>query len=168
MNSDHYCLYLYFFSNTLYRNNSNKNVFEKLYYLNKTLNSVEMFYEIELPDIFMVIHPVGTVLGRAKYSDFMTVYQNCTVGSNDEKKPELGKYLIMRPGSVVLGNSKIGNNCQLASNRILIDKNLPENSTYYGNPKNFFLKKKTKKMNGLKYFEKQDEKNIIYFILTLK
>ena len=151
LNSDHYCIFLYFFSNTLYKNGANKSLCEKLYYLNKLLNSVEMFYEVILPDIFLVNHPIGTVLGRAKYRDYLTVYQNCTIGSNTNKPiglrktPNLGKYLILRPGSSILGDSSVGNNCQIASQSILIDQKLPNNTTYFGNPKNFFFKTKKKK-----------------------
>ena len=151
LNSDHYCTFLYFFSNTLYKNNVNKNVYEKVYNLNKLLNCVDMFYEVILPDIFLVTHPIGTVLGRAQYSDYLTVYQNCTIGSNTNKPPSLrkfpnlGKYLTLRPGSAVLGESKVGINCQIASKSILIDQKLSDNTTYFGNPKKFFLKKKEKK-----------------------
>jgi len=142
LNSDHYCTYLYFFSNTLFKNNTNKIYYEKMYYLNKLLNGVDMFYEVKLPNIFLIIHPLGTVLGRAKYSDYLTVYQNCTIGSNTKKSPILGKYLTLRPGSSILGNSKVGNNCQIASKSILIDQKISDNKTYFGNPKKFFLKKK--------------------------
>jgi len=150
LNSDHYCIFLYFFSNTLYKNNANKNIYEKVYYLNKLLNGVDMFYEVILPDIFLVIHPLGTVLGRAKYSDYLTVYQNCTIGSNSKKSPKLGKYLTIRPGSTILGDSKIGSNCQMAAKSILIDQKLSDNTTYFGNPKKFFLRKKAKENDWFK------------------
>ena len=38
------------------------------YYLNKIMNSVDWFYAIELPDVFCAEHPVGSVLGRAKWN----------------------------------------------------------------------------------------------------
>ena len=98
-----------------------------------------MFYEVILPEIFLVNHPIGTVLGRAQYSDYLTVYQNCNIGSNTNKppslrkSPSLGKYLILRPGAAILGSSIVGNNCQIASQSILIDQKLPNNTTYFGN-----------------------------------
>ena len=150
LNSDHYCVYLYFLSNSLYNNKVDKKICEKTYYLNKLLNGIDMFYEVELPDIFHVVHPLGTILGRAKYSNFLTVYQNCTVGSNTKKSPSLGKYLTLRPGSAILGNSKVGNNCQMASKAIMIDQKLSDNTTYFGNPKNFFLKRKLKQNDWFK------------------
>ena len=51
----------------------------KFYYLNKIMNSVEMFYEVELPSVFCCDHPLGSVMGRARYSDFFYFSQGCTV-----------------------------------------------------------------------------------------
>ena len=147
LNSDHYCIYLYFLSNSLFKNKINTEICAKVYYLNKLLNGIDMFYEVMLPDIFQVVHPVGTVLGRAKYSDFLTVYQNCTIGSNAKNSPILGKYLTLRPGSSILGSSIVGYNCQIASKSLMIDKRLKDDTTYFGTPKNFSLKKKTKQSN---------------------
>lgn len=36
----------------------------KVYYLNKALNGLEAFYADELPAIFSMEHPLGTVFGR--------------------------------------------------------------------------------------------------------
>lgn len=46
------------------------------------MHSVDWYYEIELPDHFMVEHPVGSVLGRATYGDYMYIYQGVTIGGN--------------------------------------------------------------------------------------
>ena len=32
-----------------------------------------------MPDIFLLVHPPGSVIGNAEYSNFLTVYQNCTI-----------------------------------------------------------------------------------------
>lgn len=42
---------------------------DRVYALNKALHGFDIFYEVELPNVFFMEHPVGTVLGRAKYSD---------------------------------------------------------------------------------------------------
>ena len=151
LNSDQYCTYLYFLSNTLYNDGANKNIYEKIYYLNKMLNGLDVLYDVKMPDIFLAVHPVGTVLGKGKYSDYFTFYQSCTVGSHGDwvnKKifyPTLGKYLTMRPGSSVLGKSVIKDFCQISINSTLMDKNLPKNTNYFGSPKNFWVNKNSKK-----------------------
>ena len=61
--SDQYSMFLYFLSNSAYKNNLNKNVCEKIYCLNKCLNAIDIYFEVELPNIFLLVHPLGTVLG---------------------------------------------------------------------------------------------------------
>jgi hypothetical protein len=53
--------------------------------------------------VFLLVHPLGTVLGRGNYSDFFVAYQRCGVGSNNEVYPTFGKHVTLRPGSAVLG-----------------------------------------------------------------
>ncbi len=65
---------------------------DKAYALNKALHALDAFYEVELPDVFAVQHPVGTVLGRATYSDYFICYHNCTVGANLDND-----YPVVRP-----------------------------------------------------------------------
>ena len=65
----------------------------------------------ELPNVFAVQHPVGTVLGRASYSDYFMAYQNCTVGANLKGDfPSFGKCAVMYGGSRIIGKTAIGNN----------------------------------------------------------
>lgn len=74
-----YTVFLYYLSNTVFLKSKHK-LSSKIYALNKMLHGIDMYYELELPEIFMLSHPVGTVLGRAKYSNYFCIYQNCTVG----------------------------------------------------------------------------------------
>lgn len=133
LHSDQYAMYLYFLANTIYRFGGDLRVSEKLFCLNKALNAVDAYYTISLPDIFLFSHPVGTVLGRAVYSNYFLVYQNCTVGSNHYTDyPVLGEYVAMYSGSSVLGKSKVGNNCKIATKSVLIDSNLADNTIFIG------------------------------------
>ncbi len=144
LNSDHLATFLYFLSNSSFERKKQRNLCEKLYYLNKALNSIDLFYEVKMPDIFLLIHPVGTVLGRAIYSDYLIVYQGVNVGSNNDHHPKFSKYVTLRPSTSVLGKCFLEFNSELASGSILIDKILKKNSIYFGKPKNFFLKRKSK------------------------
>ncbi|EAK1359507.1 hypothetical protein B7K05_04345 [Campylobacter coli] len=74
-----YTMFLYYLSNIVFKKNK-LTLASQIYALNKMLHGIDMYYEIELPSVFMLEHPVGTVLGRAKYPDYFCVYQNCTVG----------------------------------------------------------------------------------------
>ena len=129
--------------------------------MNKLLNGLDLFYKVQMPSIFYLVHPVGTVLGRAKYDDYFVAYQNCTVGSNKNIFPKIGKYVTMRPGSKIIGNSKIGNNCDIGINAVVLDQNIKINSIYLGEPKKFQLKLNKKR----KHYSDKDlskEKNSIF------
>ena len=143
-NSVMYCNYLYWVSHLLYRNGAIY-LAEKVYYLNKMLNLVELFYEIEFPDIWSCEHPIGSVMGRAKYGNYFFYYQGCTVGGNRHQGklqyPIIGEHVTMFSDSKILGNSHIGNNVILAANACVINQDVPNNYIVFGQSPNIVLKK---------------------------
>ena len=141
LNSDHYAMFLYFLSNTLYRNGADVRLCEKIFYLNKMLHGIDVFYSVELPEIFLFVHPLGTVLGRAKYSDYFLVYQNCTIGGNHDIYPVLGKHVSVYNKASIIGNCKIGDNCKIATNSLILDYDLIDDKIYIGTPNNCIIKK---------------------------
>ena len=62
-------IFLYYLSHEIYANTQNTILCDKIYYLNKIMNSVDLFYAIELPQKFGAEHPLGSVMGRAKYGE---------------------------------------------------------------------------------------------------
>lgn len=59
--SGQYSIFLYFLSNLIYLDGGNPDTCSQIYYLNKIMNSVDLYYEVKLPDIFGVDHPLGRV-----------------------------------------------------------------------------------------------------------
>lgn len=143
LHGDHYATFLYFLANTLYRHQAQENLREKIFYLNKALHGLDVFYAVELPTIFQLVHPIGTVLGRAKYADYLVVSQGCTVGNNHGIYPTLGQHVVLYPGATVLGKCQVGDDCRIAAGALLVDQNLKPNTTYFGMPKNFVVTKNT-------------------------
>lgn len=142
--SGQYSIFLYYLSNSLYHIGSNPSLAERVYYLNKIFNSVDLFYEIELPDIFLLEHPVGTVMGRAKYADFFCFSQNCTVGNNKGIYPIFEEKVTMLSGAKIIGNSTIGENSIISANAYIKDTNIPRNSIVFGSSPNLVIKERTK------------------------
>ncbi|MFD1446452.1 transferase [Oceanobacillus profundus] len=140
--SGQYTIFLYYLSNTLQKESGI--LADRIYYLNKALNAVDLFYEIELPDVFFLDHPVGTVMGRAKYANFFSFSQNCTVGNNKGVYPEFDKYVTMLSGSKVIGNTRIGENCIIAADTYIKDAVIPENSIVFGSSPHLVIQKRTK------------------------
>lgn len=132
--SDQYAIFLYYLSNTAFKERPGHPVAEKAYALNKALHACDLFYEVALPDIFALQHPVGTVLGRATYDDYFICYHNCTVGTNlDNDYPVFGRGVIMYSGSRIVGRTRVGENTFVATGTIVRDRpDLPANCVLFG------------------------------------
>ncbi len=113
---------------------------DRLYYLNKALNGLDLFYEVEMPDVFFLDHPVGSVLGRAQYGTSFSFSQNCTVGNNKGIFPIIGNNVQMMSGSKILGNCSIGDNAIIAANTYVKDTNIPSDSLVFGDSPNLIIK----------------------------
>lgn len=139
--SGQYSIFLYFLARRLFLE---KQVLlaDKVYYLNKALNGVDLYHEVELPDIFGLDHPMGTVLGRAKYSDFFYFTQNCTIGNNKGLYPSFGKNITLLAGAMVIGDCKIGDNCIISARTFIKDQDIPSNSLVFGTSPELVVKTK--------------------------
>lgn len=133
LHTDHYATFLYLFANTVHREGGNPRLATKAYYLNKALHGLDVYHAVELPPVFLFVHPVGTVIGRAAFTDFFAVYQNCTVGGNlDLDYPSFGKGVVLFSGSRVIGACRVGSNCLIAAGASVIDRDIPDNSVAFG------------------------------------
>lgn len=140
-NTDQYAMFLYFLSNSVFRRGGDSRIAETAYALNKALHSIDVFFEVQLPDVFVFQHPVGTVLGRAKYADFFFVYQRCSVGSSLEgKQPRFGEGVVMFGGSVVIGDCTVGDNSWFSVGSSVMDRDVPAGSVVFGQSPNHVVK----------------------------
>lgn len=140
-----YMTFLYTLANELYRNGASSTLSDKLYYLNKTMNGLDMFYAIELPEVWSAEHPVGSVLGRAKYGEGFFFYQGCTVGGNRGKDgilhyPLIGNNVRMYANSSFIGKCNIGDNVILGAGALVKDTDIPSNSIVFGQSPNLIIK----------------------------
>lgn len=140
--SAQYTIFLYYFSNTIWKESRDENLAAKLYYLNKIMNGCDLYYEVELPAFFMLDHPVGSVMGRAKYGNGFQFGQNCTVGNNKGIYPIIGENVRMCANTSIIGNCHIGNNVVIGSNSGVKDEDIPDNSIVFGYSPNLIIKRK--------------------------
>lgn len=142
-----YMTFLYYLSHDIYKNSKAGQLCDKLYYLNKIFHSVDLFYAIDLPAHFGAEHPLGSVMGRAQYSNDFFFYQGCTVGGTRDSQgnlfyPELGMNVHMYSNSSILGNCHIGNNVNIGAGCIVKNQNVPDNCTVFGQSPNLIIKLK--------------------------
>jgi serine O-acetyltransferase len=140
LHGDQYAMWLYLLSRQAHEDGAPAAWCKKLFLLNKALHGCDIFYEVELPSVFLLVHPLGTVLGRGRYGDFFIAYQRCGIGSNRDIYPTLGRHVTLRPGAAVLGASTIGDHVTVATESLVLDRDVAANTTYIGNPRSFQLK----------------------------
>lgn len=140
LHGDQYAMWLYLLANQLHHDQAPIAWCKKLFLLNKALHGCDIFYEVALPSVFLLVHPLGTVLGRGRYSDYLVAYQRVGVGSNHDVYPTLGTHLTLRPGSAVLGRCTVDDHCSVAAESLLLDRDLPAGSLYIGNPRDFLIR----------------------------
>lgn len=138
-------IFLYYLGHSIYKKGSSTKVCDKLYYLNKLMNGLDMFYAIELPTHFGAEHPVGSVMGRAKYNDGFFFYQGCTVGGTRDKEgnlyyPEIEKNVRMYANSSILGRCHVGKNAQIGAGALVKNQDIPDDSIVFGQSPNLIIK----------------------------
>lgn len=135
LNTNVYAVFLYYLAHQI-GSGGGYTLADKIYYLNKIMNGVEWYWNAELPEHFVVEHPVGSVLGKASYGDYFCIFQGVTVGANfkdDECRwPVLGDYVTMYANSSVIGSCRIGNHVILGANAFVFDDDVPDNSIVFG------------------------------------
>lgn len=131
LHSAQYCLFLYYLANTIWRNEEDAGTATRLFLLNKALNGIDMFYEIAMPDIFVLGHSSGIVLAKATYGNYLVLHQHCTVGRNHDVAPVLGEGVVMYPGSSVIGRSRVGDRSVISIGTQVVNRDTPGHCTVY-------------------------------------
>jgi len=127
--SDHYLMFLWFLSNSLWRGNGRSDAYNKIYLLNKCLHGFDCAFDTALPDIFIVIHGVGTVLGKASYSNFLAVYHGCTVGQTQGIYPRLGIGVGIGAGAAIIGRSGVGDFSSVGAGCAVLNTDIAANTS---------------------------------------
>ncbi len=120
-----YATLLYLLSNESWRVDRKCQLAERLYCLNRTLSSLDLFYAITMPEVFFISHGLGTVLGNATYGTRLVVFQNVTVGRVGADRPVIGRNVVLFPGAVVTGTATIGDNSVVAAGVVVHGIGIP-------------------------------------------
>lgn len=132
LHSDQYSQFLYYFSNSLWKKGGDPNLCSKLILLNRELHGCWFSYKGSLPDIFLLVHPVGTVIGNAnvKYSDYLVILQNVTINGT-KTSLELGEYVFLGAGAKIIGEGKIGDRVSIGANTLIRNPNIMNDCIVY-------------------------------------
>lgn len=132
LHSTQYTIFLYYLANTVWKSTGERRLCSKLFGLNKALNGIDLFYEIDMPEVFFIGHSVGIVFAKATYSNYLVVYQNSTVGKNHGVAPVLGEGVVMYPNTAIIGRCQVGARTVLAQGCSLVNTDSPGDCTVFG------------------------------------
>jgi serine O-acetyltransferase len=135
LHSSQYCIFLYWLAREGFLNGLPRETCDKLFFLNKALNGIDLFYEIEMPQRFFIGHTNGIVLCKAEYGDKLVLYQNTTIGKNNGTAPVIGPCTIIYPHSSIVGACIIGENTTISHGCRLTDCSTRGNCLVFGGSK---------------------------------
>ncbi len=127
LHSSQYCIFLYYLANTLWKETGETELPTKLFILNKALNAIDLFYEIDMPARFFIGHSAGIVLAKASYADYLVLYQNSTVGKNHGVAPVIESGVIMYPNTAIIGRCHVRSGTVISQGVGVINQDTPGN-----------------------------------------
>jgi serine O-acetyltransferase len=125
LQSSQHAIYLYYLANTIFRQTGDTAAATRLFLMNKAFNGIDLFYEIEMPEVFYIGHTVGIVLAKATYGNYLVLYQNSTVGRHKDQIPVIGDRVVLYPNTAVIGRSVVGDDCVISQGTSIINKRVP-------------------------------------------
>jgi serine O-acetyltransferase len=125
LQSSQHTIYLYFLANTIFRQAGDTAAATRLFLMNKAFNGIDLFYEIEMPEVFYIGHSVGIVLAKATYGNYLVLYQNSTVGRHKDQIPVIGDRVVLYPNTAVIGRSVVESDCVVSQGTSIINKHVP-------------------------------------------
>ncbi len=152
LHSTQYCIFIYYLSNTIWLQTGDRTCCTLLFLLNKTLNGIDLFYEIEMPEVFFIGHSVGIVLAKAQYGNYLVLYQNSTVGKNNGTAPVLEERVVMYPNTAVIGRSVVRGGSIIAQGVSVINHDTPGNSMVFQGDSGTVIFKETTRDMFCEYF----------------
>ena len=99
---------------------------------------VEIHPAVKIGKRFFIDHGTGVVIGEtAVIGDDVTIYQGVTLGGTGKdtgkRHPTLGRNVMVGCGAKVLGPVRVGDNCKIAANAVLLHS-IDADSTAVGVP----------------------------------
>ena len=106
--------------------------------ISRFFTMIEIHPGAKLGKGLFIDHGSGVVIGAtAVVGDWCLIYHSVTLGgtgySKGKRHPTLGNHVVVGPGAKILGNVKIGDNCRIGANSVVIT-DVPADSTVVGNP----------------------------------
>jgi len=115
---------------------------DRVYSLLRIVSSVDLYYEVELPELWACDHPLGSVIGRGRFAREATLFfaQNCNVGNNRGTYPRIQGNLHMFANSSLLGDTGVSGNVVLANGACAVDAGVLSDCIVFGRSPELVIK----------------------------
>jgi serine O-acetyltransferase len=160
LHADQYCTYLYYLGNSVYRQYGTCALTDKLFYLNKSLHSINCMVECELPDVVWLLHPLGSVIVKGQYRNYLVVRQGCTIGAIGGVGPTIGERFVMSAGSSVLGPCEIGDNVMLGVHTHLFKTDVPANTMVVEREGSLEFKRNSSRVIAMHFHLEEEQESV--------
>jgi len=130
-NADHMTLFNYLLAKEEVKLGKSASA-DRICYLNRIRNGINVWHSVDLPRKTLFVHAIGSVIGNATFGTSIVCYQNVTVGGSKGKYPVFQGSCVIFAGASVIGNCSIGDNVVIGAGALVIDEDIPANSTVIG------------------------------------
>ena len=130
-NADHMTLFNYLLAKEEVKLGKSASA-DRICYLNRIRNGINVWHSVDLPRKTLFVNAIGSVIGNATFGTSIVCYQNVTVGGSKGKYPVFQGSCVIFAGASVIGNCSIGDNVVIGAGALVIDEDIPANSTVIG------------------------------------
>lgn len=159
LHQDQHATFLYFLGNTVWKEYGEKQFCDKLMNLTRILHGFLLSYKCQMPDVFILGHPAGSIIGNAIYSDGLYISQNVTINthtdSNGNIDLKIGKGCLLGAGAKVIGNQTIGDRVSIGVDALIYNQAVENDSVCLRDKsgKVIIRKRKREKCKASEYFD---------------
>lgn len=158
--SGFHAVLIYRASNWLWRRNLHLTA-RVLSQVGRFLTGIEIHPGAKIGKGFFIDHGMGVVIGEtSEIGDNVTMYHDVTLGGTtvfnskgkitSKRHPTIGNSVVIGSGAQILGPIKIGNNCKIGSNAVVV-KEVPSDCTVVGVPAHQTAEKNRKRSSFCAY-----------------
>lgn len=103
------------------------------------LTGIEIHPGAKIGKGLFIDHGMGTVIGETvEIGDDCILFHNVTLGGIGlhvgKRHPTIGNGVLIGANATILGPCIIGNNCKIGAETVIMNSNIPDNSTVVGVP----------------------------------
>jgi len=147
LHGDQYAQFLWFVANGAWQT-GDLDLAADAFLLNRSLNGIVCMWDTLMPEVFLWIHTVGTMLGKADYGERLVAYQNVTVGTDRGERPAFGTGTILFAGAKVVGAARLGERTCVSLNSVVIGETIPADRIVAGRSPNLVVKARRRWLYG--------------------